>query len=339
MEAVLELLEQHEVERLLTFTDSASGLRAFLAIHDTTLGPACGGIRTASYPDARAAIADAVDLARTMTLKCSIAGLPAGGGKMVVMAPGNLDRARAFGVLGERVEELGGHFLTAGDLGTHGTDLRVMAARTRYVRTDESDLLDAAGQGLRACMLACARAAGRDSISGLRVAIQGCGAIGRAVAHALDEAGAQLVVADIDREAATRVAAETGAEIVPPEDLLQADVDVLSPCARGGVLDEQTIEHVRAWAICGAANNILARPELAHALAARDILFVPDMLSSAGAVIHGVCDFTGNADAQVLIAELGATTRAVLDEAASSDRTSVQIAEERARRRIREAGH
>jgi len=100
LERLLELLEEHAAERLLTFTDAASGLRAFLAIHDTTLGPACGGIRTAAYPDALSAAADAVALARTMTLKCAIAGLDAGGGKLVVMAPGALDRSRAFSILG-----------------------------------------------------------------------------------------------------------------------------------------------------------------------------------------------------------------------------------------------
>ncbi len=338
MERVLELLEEHGVEQLLTFTDPAAGLRAFLVVHDTTLGPACGGIRTASYPDATAAIADAVALAHAMTLKCSIAGLDAGGGKMVVMAPGNLDRARAFNILGDRVEELAGNFLTAGDLGTRGTDLRIMAARTRYVRTDEADLVAAAGTGLRTCLAACAQTAGRGSIAGLRVAVQGCGAIGRAVSRALYEAGTHLVVADLDRDAAARVATETGAEIVPPEDILRADVDVLAPCARGGVITDEVVDGIRAWAVCGAANNILARPELAHALSARDILFVPDMISSAGAVIHGLCDFLGNGDAPSLIARLGTTTRSVLEDAAGSGRTALQIAEERALRRVREAG-
>lgn len=318
--------------------DPRSGLRAFLVLDDLTLGPAAGGIRTWRYASAREGLEDALKLARAMTLKCALGGLDAGGGKCVVLDHEGLDRARAFEHLGRRIEELRGVFRTAGDLGTTATDLEAAARGSQYVHTDEGGLAAAVGRGLLRCIEACAgvRGLGGGAI-GLRVAIQGAGAIGEAVARALTEAGARVLVADIDGARAERVARAVGGEAIGPEEVLVADVDVVAPCAVGGVVTVEVARRLRAWAVCGAANNALASGEAAVLLAERGILHVPDPIASGGAVVLGVGrSVMGLPDCGPLIDKLGETAREVLEEAARSGRTPSAVAEERAYRRLRE---
>lgn len=271
--------------------DPRCGLLAFIVIDDTTLGPAAGGIRIRHYADEDDALADAAALARAMTYKCALAGLPAGGGKGVVMLRDDLDRERAFERLGEFIEELGGEFLTAGDLGTTPADLAALARRTRHVETDESGLSEAVGRGCVRAMLACIVADGAAATGGLagrRVAVQGCGTVGRAVARAAARGGAGVTVADLDPAAASTLAEQIGADVVSPEAILEQQADILAPCALGGVITTATARRLRAGAVCGAANNILASPEVEEILRDRGIRWVPDVVSSAGAVILGV---------------------------------------------------
>lgn len=338
MEELFEMLEAAEGARMLWWSDPPSGLRAILVIDDVTLGPAAGGIRTRAYPSALSAARDALDLARAMTLKCSIAGLDAGGGKMVVLDRPELDRAAAFRVLGDRVQELGGLFVTAGDAGTRQADLEAMAERTGYVHVDHGDLSGAVADGLLGCIEACAQVRGAGNAGELTVAIQGCGAIGAAVARRLAAAGARLLVADVVGAAAEAVAARTGATVVSPEEILTAEADILAPCALGGIIDAGNVADLRVWAVCGAANNILSGAETGERLAARDILFVPDFVASAGAVIQGVCDEQGTSErAGELIAGLRTTAAEVLREAAERGVTTTQVAIEKARARIARA--
>ena len=335
---IFEELERTGAPRALFFSDAPSGLRAALVIDDLTLGPAAGGVRTWAYPSVEAAIADAAALARAMTVKCALAGLDAGGGKAVVLDHAGLDRRRAFEVLGRRIEELGGMFRTAGDLGTRSEDLDAMARGTRYVHVEEDDLSAAVARGLVRCIEACARVrsgAGADGLAGVRVAIQGAGAIGAAVARALAAAGAVLAVADVDGDRADAVARETGARTVLPHEILRADVDIVAPCAIGGVIDEAVATELRAWAVCGAANNVITGPAAAETLRARRILHVPDPIASAGAVIEGIGrTVMGLSDRAPLIDRLGETAETVLRRARAEDRTSIAIAEELARERI-----
>ncbi len=313
-----------DVDRVVRVTDAASGLDAVLVLDDRTLGPAAGGVRTRAYASAAAALADAAALARAMTIKCAVAGLDAGGGKCVVRAHPGLDRAAAFARLGEAIEALGGAFRTAGDLGTTAADLAAMAARCRYVHTDVADLAAAVARGLVGCVRACVADRGGGghgggaSLAGLRVAVQGAGAIGAAVARALVAAGADVRIADVDAARAGAVAAATGAAVVAPDAVLAADVDVVAPCAVGGVLDEPAVDALRAWAVCGAANNVVASPAAAARLVARGVRHVPDVVASAGAVIDGIGATVMGLDAAArgaLIDRLGDTARRVLDEA------------------------
>lgn len=329
-----DLLDPAGAARCVLWRDPPSGLAAVLVIDDLSLGPAAGGVRTRAYPDAAAMIAEAAALARAMTRKCALAGLDAGGAKAVVLDHPGLDRPAAFRALGRFIAELGGVFRTAGDLGTTTADLAAMAESCPYVHTDDHGLAEAVARGVVACVRACARARGRG-LGGLRVAVQGCGAIGSAVARALAAEGAFLRVADVDPRRTHDVAEATGSHVHDPKDILFAPVDVLAPCAVGGVVTAEVAAQAPAWALCGAANNLLAEPAVAEALRARGILHVPDVVASAGAVIEGIGRSVMHlADREPLIAALGTTAGELLAESAATGRTTEDLAARRAVARI-----
>ena len=324
-----------EVSRAILLQDVASGLRAIAVLDDMRLGPAVGGTRTRRYATFQDALVEANRLAQAMTVKCALAGLAAGGGKIVVLDHPGMNRAAAFARLGALLDDLDGAIWTSGDLGTNGRDLEAMASTCRFVASDEVALAAAVATGLIHAMNACARHAGRESLAGLIIAVQGCGVIGAAVASALASVGAELKVADVDPDKAELVAEQTGAEIVAPDLILTTHCDILAPCAIGGVIDIAVARAVQAWAVCGAANNILQNPGAAGLLMDRGVLFVPDVISSAGAVVEGVGNHVmGVADREPLLARLGKTTEMVLAAAERSDRTPSQVAVEMAMDRI-----
>ncbi len=333
-----DALETTGLAQAIFVSDAPSGLRAIIAIDDLTLGPAAGGIRTMRYASVEQALIDVAGLARAMTLKCALGGLDAGGGKAVVIDHEGLDRKRAFEVLGARVEELGGLFRTAGDLGTTVADLEAMAETTKYVHTEEVDLSAAVARGLLRCVEACCDVKGVD-IEGLRVGVQGVGSIGAAVCRALADAGAELVIADIDTEAAMALAPLINARTVAPEAILEAEVDVLCPCAVGGVLTEEAAAKVRAWAVVPGANNALASEAASQALHQRGVLLVPDVIASAGAVVDGIGRTVMLLDDRTLLIDrLGETAREVLDRSAERDLPATEVARKLARERIAGVG-
>ncbi|MEZ4443216.1 MAG: Glu/Leu/Phe/Val dehydrogenase dimerization domain-containing protein [Polyangiaceae bacterium] len=332
---LFELAETLEAGRVLLWSDPVSGLRAVAVIDDLRLGPAAGGTRTGRYLDLAAMMREAAGLARAMSHKCALAGLAAGGCKIVVLDRGEAwDRPAAFRRLGRHVAELGGLIHTAGDLGTGPEDLAAMRTGAPFVHADETRLAERVADGVAVCMEACAERRDRG-LYGLAVAVQGCGAIGAAVARRLAASGARLSVSDLRPERAAAVARDTGAEVVAPERILEAAVDVVAPCARGGVIDEAVAGRLRAWAVVGAANNILASPSAAVCLHARAILHVPDAIASAGAVIEGIGkEVMGLVDTGPLIARLGVTAGEVLDEAAAEDLPESLVAARKARDRL-----
>jgi leucine dehydrogenase len=335
MDDPFEILEKLESPRTLFLSDRESGLRAIIVLDSLALGPAAGGIRTRAYPDTEAAWADCVGLAKAMTLKCALGGLSAGGGKAVVIDHTGLDRKAAFTVLGKRVEELRGMFRTAGDLGTRKEDLLAVASQTRYVHTEEGDLAAAVGRGAVRCMQACVARHGGNGLRGLTVAIQGCGVIGSAVARALAKAGARLILSDVANDRALTIAEELGAEVVAPDRILSAEADILSPCAIGGVVTTTVAQELRAWAVCGASNNIIASAEAEDVLLERGILHVPDTVASAGAVIDGIGrTVMGLSDRTSLIDNLGATAARILSLAAESGNRPSDVAAALAAERI-----
>lgn len=326
---------------MIEVRSASLGLVGYIVLDSTTLGPAAGGIRTRAYPSAADGLLDARGLARAMTIKCALAGLEAGGGKGVVLDRPGLDRRAAFEAMGDAVEALQGRFVTAGDAGTQVDDLRVMAERTSYVHTGVPNLAEAVAQGLWACVRAALAFAGDDGdAEGLHVAIQGAGAIGAAVARRARAVRASVSLADLDRRRALAVAARTGAAVVGPDQLLALPCDVLVPAALGGVITVPVAKEIRARAVVPGANNTLASAEAERILRARGVVFVPDPISSAGAVIAGVAESVmglGRAARGGLIDELGETAREVLEGAEQSGRTASEVAVERASRRIRSA--
>lgn len=335
---MFETLEDLGAERCLFLSDAPSGLRAILVLDDLTLGPAAGGVRTRAYASNEVALREVAGLAAAMTRKCALAGLAAGGGKAVVLEHPVMNREAAFEALGRHIQDLGGLFRTAGDLGTTAADLAAMARHTEFVHAEEAPLLDAVGRGLLRCLEACAEAHGRRGVAGLKVAVQGCGGIGSAVAQALSAAGCELVVADVDADRARHLAEQLGASVVGPEQILREPVDVLSPCAIGGVLDVDAVAAAKCWAVCGAANNIVADSAADEALHARGILHVPDVISSAGAVADGIGrTVMGLRDRSHLIEGLGATTATVLRLSRSQGLPTPEVAVALARQRIADA--
>lgn len=322
-----------EPERVVHLAHESSGLRAVLVIDSTHRGPAAGGTRTASYPSLAAAEADARRLARAMTLKCALAEVDAGGAKMVVVDHPGLDRSQAFARLGDWVQSFDGEFHTAGDLGTTDADLAQMAAQCDFVHDDTDRLAAAVGRGLVACTWAGADVLGIDRP--LSVAVQGCGTIGSAAARALAALDVDLVLADTDPSRASALAADLGAQVMAPSEILFAAVDVVSPCAVGGVVCADMVGKLRARLLCGAANNILADEVAGEKLMHQELLFVPDIIASAGAVVLGVAEkIMGLGDAAPLIDRLGTIAGDVLRESASSGRTPMAVAQERALRNL-----
>ncbi len=326
-------------ERTFHFRDAETGLFAVLCIDSTALGPAAGGIRTWTYASEEQGIADAHRLASAMSRKCALGGLAAGGAKTVVFADRLKDRHGAFAKLARFIEELNGLYHCAGDLGTTASDLEIMAQHCRYVHQDEGRLAEAVAQGHEACLEALLSRRSR-AFEGLRVAVQGCGAIGAAIARRLKARGASLILADIDAGAVSSLANELKADTCSSDEILFVEADIVAPCAIGGVIDAKGASALRAWGICGGANNILHGPDAADALLANDIAFVPDELSSAGAVIDGIARSVMKVEGpSPLIDGLRQTCLEVLEAAEERQQSPALVAAELAQRRIDEASH
>jgi valine dehydrogenase (NAD+) len=330
-------------EQIVFGNDAASGLHAIVAVHSTALGPALGGTRFVPYADLDAALADVLALARAMTYKNALAGLPHGGGKAVIVGDPHHDKSpellRAYGRL---VASLGGRYVTACDVGTYVEDMDVVATTNPWT-TGRSPALGGAGDsgdltavGVHHALRAVAEHVwGDPSLRGRRFAIAGVGKVGRRVAeHVLDEGG-HVVVTDIDPAAIERLlVAHPEAEVVDsPAALLSADADVLVPCALGGIITREVAETLSVAAVCGGANNQLASPDLAERLAERGVLYAPDFLVNAGGVIAVGEEYAGrgtydDARARERARDIGATLLEVL-RLAEADGTSPLAAAER----------
>jgi leucine dehydrogenase len=293
-------------EEILILRDAATGLRAFIALHDTTLGPAIGGTRMRLYEDADDALLDALRLARAMTYKCAMAGMPNGGGKAVIMADPARDKTEALLTAYARaVDRMGGRFHTGTDMGLDERDIVVMGRVTRYAthsppggRVDAAEL---AALGVFASIERAASVLGRP-LRGLHVAVQGLGEVGGRLARQLARAGARLTVADIAPARVDEAARGLGAAVVAPEAIFDVEADVFSPNAAGGILDERTIRRLRCRAVVGAANEQLAEEGAGEALHARGILYAPDYVVNAGGLLSVLYE-TGELD------EAGVTAR------------------------------
>ncbi len=281
--------------------DKASGLKAIVAIHDSRLGPALGGCRFLEYDTDEQALIDALRLARGMTYKAALAGLPHGGGKSVIIRPKqHFDRVALFRAFGRFVENLGGHYITAEDSGTGLEDMEVVRTVTKHVtgvdvsHGGSGDPSPFTALGVRRGIEACVKfRLGREQLEGVHVAVQGVGHVGYHLCKELHAAGAKLSVADVDPLKAERAQREFGATIVPLDKIFELECDVIAPCALGSALNDTTIARIRAKIVAGAANNQLAEPRHGDDLHARGILYAPDYAINAGGLINVAQEVVG----------------------------------------------
>jgi leucine dehydrogenase len=281
-------------ERVVCGTDEAAAYEGIVVIHSTALGPAVGGTRYWSYKTEDEAMTDGLRLARGMTYKNALAGLPFGGGKSIIMRAGEAsDREQLFRAHGRLVNSFSGKYITAEDVGTSPADMEYILKETSYVgglqgRSGDPSPHTARGV-FRAMQAAAKHKWGSDDLSGKTVALQGCGHVGYFLAGELARVGAKLVVTDVDSAKVRRVLDEYHATAAAPDEIYAVAADVFAPCALGGVVNDQTIPQLKAELIVGGANNQLLEPRHGDMLQQRGILYAPDYAANAGGVINGCC--------------------------------------------------
>ena len=291
---VFRQLGEYDYEKVVFCNDNDTGLRAIIAIHDTALGPALGGVRMLPYATEDEALRDVLRLSRGMTYKAAVAGVKLGGGKSVVIGDARTDKNPALlRSFGRYIDTLGGEYVAGQDIGTNAHDMAVIRGATRHVACVHESAGGAGDPsrttaygvscGIRAVLKA---TTGSDSFGGRHLAIQGLGNVGFALAHFCREAGARLTVTDIAEPVLKKAARELGATVVAPDEIYDVECDVFSPNSIGAVINDDTIPRLRCAAVAGGANNILAEPRHADALTERDILYAPDYLVNAGGLIR-----------------------------------------------------
>jgi leucine dehydrogenase len=323
--------------------DAESGAWMFVCVHSTVRGPAGGGTRMRVYPAPADGLADAMRLSAAMTWKMAGAGMPRGGGKAVLAVPelpAGEPRRRLLRRYGELVASLGGSYRTAGDMNISPEDLDVVAETCPWVYGTTSGGGNSGRGTARGCLHAIRATVehlfGSPALTGRRVLVQGAGAVGGVLAGELADAGARVLVSDVDEARA----AATGCETVAPERVVETEVDVYSPCAVGGTLDAESIPRLACRAIAGCANNQLAEPEDADRLRERGILYAPDYVVSAGGIIQliGLEDEGWDeAHLEERLAGIGETLRTLFAEADAESITPAEAADRLVRRRLAEA--
>lgn len=294
---MFELMQREQAQEVHVCRDPRRDFRAIIAIHSTHLGPALGGCRCLHYPDFESALNDVLRLARGMSYKAALAGLPLGGGKAVLLKPsGGWRRREAFEAFGDMVSNLGGRYITAVDSGSRTTDMDVVARRSCYVTSTScsGDPSPWTARGvLEGMRVALKQRLGSDQLRDVTVAIQGLGQVGSILAQLLSEAGARLLLADRDPKRAAAAAKICGGQVLSPEQILTAPCEVFSPCALGGVLSSETIAGLQCAVVAGSANNQLAEAPCGGDLQRRGILYCPDYLINAGGLIHAALTYWG----------------------------------------------
>src|SRR5919197_1922411 len=290
-----------EFEEIVFFHDAPTKLRAIIAIHSTALGPALGGTRFYPYRSEDEALRDVLRLAKGMTFKAAAAGLDLGGGKAVIIGdPRRIKSEELFRAYGRFIDTLQGRYITAEDVGTTGEDMDIVRRETRSV-TGVSPAMGGSGDpspvtawGVFKGLIACAEEMWRSSsIEGKRVAVQGVGKVGYHLVKHLHEAGASIVVSDVDVDSVARAVMEFGVETADPDKIHAEECDVFAPCALGGIVRDDTLPSFRCRVVAGSANNQLDRPEHGEALRQAGILYAPDYVINAGGLINVADELRG----------------------------------------------
>jgi len=333
-------------EALHFVTDEKSGLRAIIAMHSTHLGPAAGGTRLWHYADDADALTDALRLSRGMSYKNAMAGLPLGGGKAVVLADPERTKTREMlAAFGDAVNSLGGKYVTAEDVGMSVSDMIEISKRTKFVAGLPVEGGEVGGDpgphtslgvflGIKSAVK---RALGKDSLAGLHIAMQGAGSVAGGVARHAAAEGAKLSIADVDVARANQLAAETGGTVVAPADILGLDADVVSPCALGAILTEDSIAALKAPIVAGGANNQLKTPEDGQRIHARGILYAPDYVINAGGIINVSTEYLNDGGPELVRSRIEAIPgrlEQIWAESASTSRDPAAVADAMAQKLI-----
>ena len=288
-------------EQVVFCNNPDAGLRAIIALHSTTLGPALGGVRMRPYASTDEALADVLRLSRTMTYKNALAGLNVGGGKAVIIGDPRTDKTevllRAFG---RQVDALGGRYITAEDVGTDVNDMENIYLESQFV-TGVHQVHGGSGDpapftaygALQALMAALQAKLGHEEVGKTSIAVQGLGHIGMELVKLLRDRGAKLYVTDLDASLVDRAVSEYGAEAVKPDEIHEVNADLFAPCALEGAISLDVLPRLKARIICGTANNQLANPEVGDELHARGILYAPDYAVNAGGVMNVSLEIDG----------------------------------------------
>lgn len=330
-------------ERVQFCCDAGTGLKAIIAIHSTALGPAAGGCRLWGYKSGDAALHDVLRLSQGMSYKNAMAGLQFGGGKSVIIkTPDFAGSDSLYEKFGDFVEALNGDYITAEDVGMSVSIMEKIARRTKHVTGLPQKGSHAGGDPspktaygvLKGIEAAVAFQLARDDLKDLVVAVQGVGHVGYYLCKYLSEAGARLMVADIDEDRVQKVCREFGATAVSPDDILYQDVDVLAPCALGAILHERSIPGLKASIVAGGANNQLETHADGQRLSDAGILYAPDYVINGGGIINVACEFKGDVeDAEVneLVAAIGPRLTRIFEEASASGKPTNVVADAHAR--------
>ena len=340
---VHELPDFRDHEEVLYATDDRTGLRALIAVHNSSRGPGVGGTRLWSYGDLRSAVTDVLRLSRGMTYKNAMAELPFGGGKAVILAPerprgSRQEMMRAFG---RAVARLEGRYFTAEDVRTSCDDMTEVRKETPWVFGLADTSGDPSPHTARGVLLGIEASVEErlrtDSLSGVRVLVQGLGHVGYHLCRMLHEKGAELVVSDLNPSAVARCEHEFGTRAVAPDQVYDEEVEVYAPCALGATVNGETLKRLKVAVIAGAANNQLAQESLAEDLRDLGILYAPDYLINAGGIINIACEMDTDYrsdQAGRLVARIKPRLQQVFERARTSSRTTTAVADEIARERF-----
>ena len=347
--AVFSLSDFADHEQVVFVSDDKSGLKAIIAVHNSNLGPALGGCRMWPYASEEEAVRDVLRLSRGMTYKSAMARLKLGGGKSVIIGNPRTDKTPALlAAFARALEQLNGRYIAAEDSGTSVADMKFMMQFTQHVAgihdkpsdegTRSGDPSPATAYGTFIGIQAAVKERlGRDSLDGLRVAVQGVGNVGYDLARQLKEAGAQLWVTDIHREPLVQAGRELGATVVAPDEIFGLDVDVFAPCALGAILNDSTIPQLKASIVAGAANNQLAEARHGVELMKRGILYAPDYVINAGGIIDVYHERIGFERAALIrhIEGIRDNLMEVFERAREEERPTAEVADAIAEERFR----
>ena len=339
---IIEKLTDTDHEQVLIGRDAETGYHGIIAIHSTALGPAVGGTRFWNYANEDEALIDALRLSRGMTYKNALPGLPLGGGKSIIIGDNKAaNRETLLRVHGRFVETLKGRYITAEDVGTSPADMEIVRLETQHVagllgRSGDPSPFTARGV-FRAIQASSKFLRDTDDVSGLTVAIQGCGHVGHNLAKLLHEAGAKLIVSDVDERRLARTVDAFNAQAVTGDEIFRASADVFAPCALGGILNDETIPELKVRIMAGAANNQLLEERHGAQLRERNILYAPDYVANAGGILNGCIELLGWApqDALRKVDEIYDTTLRIFESAQQRGLTTNRAADELAEERLR----